>query len=445
MKHWRAYTLLSLCALLSIGLAFTPAYADTAAELQAKIEVQNKKIAALQAEIAQYESTLVDIGKNKSTLQSEISRIDTSRKKIAASISITQDKITSANLQIQQLTGDISDKQTRIVNSSEAIGESLRNVMKISDNTFVETFFSDTDNGLIAAWQDADMLTTLQGSLRDEIIDLNTVKQELTDNRDAVAKQKSNLTSLQTQLKGQKTILDQNRQEQATLLAQTKNKESAYQALVASKKAAQKQFEAELNSYESQLQYTLDPSKIPATGQGVLQFPVDPVFMAACKNRQSIFGNIYCITQYFGNTAFAQSGAYNGSGHNGIDIGTPEGTKIIAALSGTVIGTGNTDAYPNCYSYGKWVLIKHGNGLTSLYAHLSYIGVSVGDAVPTGGLLGYSGKTGYVTGPHLHFTLYASDAVKLVKLGDVKVKTNCANATVPVSALGGYLNPISYL
>ena len=110
-----------------------------------------------------------------------------------------------------------------------------------------------------------------------------------------------------------------------------------------------------------------------------------------------------------------------------------------------MVATGNTDAYKGCYSYGKWVLVKHTDGLSSLYAHLSYISVTEGTQVPVGGLLGYSGKTGYATGPHLHFTLFASDGVKLVKLGDIKAKTNCAGATVPVAPTGAYLNPMSYL
>jgi murein DD-endopeptidase MepM/ murein hydrolase activator NlpD len=167
--------------------------------------------------------------------------------------------------------------------------------------------------------------------------------------------------------------------------------------------------------------------------------------MADCLERTGTFGNKFCLTQYFGNTAFAQSGAYNGKGHNGVDFGVPPGTKVTAALAGTVVETGNTDAVSGCLSYGKWILVRHPNGLSTLYAHLSAISVSAGQQVVTGQLLGYSGNTGYSTGPHLHFTVYASSGVNVVRLGDVKAITSCGAARVPVAGFEAYLNPLDYL
>jgi murein DD-endopeptidase MepM/ murein hydrolase activator NlpD len=184
-----------------------------------------------------------------------------------------------------------------------------------------------------------------------------------------------------------------------------------------------------MGDLESQLAYVLDPSKIPSAGKGVLRWPLDNVK----------------ITQKFGNTDFAKSGAYNGAGHNGIDFGVAIGTPIRSSLSGVISAVGNTDEVPGCYSYGKWIMVRHGNGLSTLYAHLSSINVSEGQSVETGQVIGLSGFTGYATGPHLHFGLYVSDAVQFVKLGQVKSKTNCANARVPVSPYSGYLDPLEYL
>jgi len=224
--------------------------------------------------------------------------------------------------------------------------------------------------------------------------------------------------------------LDATRKAQNELLAQTKSQESTFQSILAEKQAAKASFEAALSDLQSKLQYTIDPSLIPPAGKGILRWPLSSVK----------------VTQYFGNTAFAMSGAYAGKGHNGIDFRAAIGTPVKAALTGTVLGTGNTDSVRGCYSYGKWVVIRHSNGLSTLYAHLSQIDVSTGQSVSTGQVIGYSGATGYATGPHLHFTVYAASAVQIIKLGEATNKrTACSNAVMPVAPLSGYLNPIDYL
>ena len=439
MKPFAALRALFLCLLLSAPFAF----ADTADDIRARIDAQQQKIAALEKEITQYESKLIDLGKNKSTLTSEISRLDTSRKKLSGDISVTQDKVKKANLEIERLTGEIGDRAERIESGRSAIKASLKTLAQADDVTLLEQYYGAL--GIDQFWRDTDALLTLQNKIHTAAIALALEKAALTDTREDVHVQKSQLSSLAVQLKGQKTVLDQNRSEQATLLAQTKQSETEYQKLLREKQEARIQFEQELSQFEAELQYTLDPTALPTSGRGVLAWPLDTEFMARCASRQSTFKNVYCITQFFGQTEFARSGAYKGAQHNGIDFGSPTGTKVLSAASGTVEAVGNTDIYKGCYSYGKWVLVKHMNGLTTLYAHLSFISVTQGDAIPVGGLIGYSGKTGYATGPHLHFTLFASDGVRLVRLGDIKAKTNCANATIPVAPTSAYLDPMTYL
>lgn len=439
MKPYAALRALFLCLLLSAPFV----HADTSDDIKARIEAQQQKIAALEKEIAQYESKLVEIGKNKSTLSSEIARIDTSRKKISSDISVTQDKVKKANLEIERLSGEIGARADRIEHGRLAIQQSLRSLSQADDLTLLEQYYGSS--GVDAFWRDTDALVTLQSKIHSTAVALAIEKAALTDTREDVSTQKAQLSSFALQLKGQKVVLDQNRNEHTTLLNQTKQSEAQFQKLLKEKQEARIQFEQELSQFEAQLQYELDPTSLPTTGRGVLAWPLDPEFMARCTTRQSTFKNLFCITQYFGHTEFAQSGAYRGAQHNGIDFGSPTGTKVVAAASGVVEATGNTDVYRGCYSYGKWVLIKHNNGLSTLYAHLSYVSVGQGDAVPIGGLVGYSGKTGYATGPHLHFTLFASDGVRLVKLGDIKAKTNCAQATIPVAPTSAYLDPMTYL
>ena len=86
------------------------------------------------------------------------------------------------------------------------------------------------------------------------------------------------------------------------------------------------------------------------------------------------------------------------SGHLGIDIAAGEGAPIAAADSGVVVFAGWANG-----GYGNMVMIDHGNGYQTLYAHMSSVNVSCGRSVSKGATIGYAGSTGNSTGPHLHF------------------------------------------
>ena len=86
--------------------------------------------------------------------------------------------------------------------------------------------------------------------------------------------------------------------------------------------------------------------------------------------------------------------------HTGVDMACPSGTPVLAAMSGKVITTGVSRVY------GNYVIIDHGNGYQTLYAHLSKIIAVKGQWVSQGTRIGLVGSTGYSTGPHLHFTVY---------------------------------------
>lgn len=308
------------------------------------------------------------------------------------------------------------------------LAQAINRINEIDNVTFIEQVLSNDTVSKI--WDEFEDNQSFQNALSSHIDSLEAAKQVLVVSRDESQKKKDELEVQRTQLAREQQALEVNRREQAALLSQTKNQESNYQKILKDKQAAKDQFEQSLNELESKLEYSLDPSRLPPAGKGILRWPLDNVK----------------VTQYFGNTEFARSGAYSGKGHNGIDFRAPIGTFIKAALSGTVEGTGNSDEVRGCYSYGKWVLIKHGNGLSTLYAHLSQINVKKGEQVGTGEVIGYSGNTGYATGPHLHFSVYASNGVRIMKLGEsTGRKTPCANATIPVSPLGAYLNPMEYL
>jgi murein DD-endopeptidase MepM/ murein hydrolase activator NlpD len=107
------------------------------------------------------------------------------------------------------------------------------------------------------------------------------------------------------------------------------------------------------------------------------------------------------------NSAFGTHSVFNGeprSQHGGADFGSPEGTPIKAPNAGRVVLASSR------YFSGNTVVLDHGLGLFSLFAHLSATSVKIGDMVKTGEEIGKVGATGRVTGPHLHWSVRVNDA-----------------------------------
>ncbi|MDP2652166.1 MAG: peptidoglycan DD-metalloendopeptidase family protein [bacterium] len=396
------------------------ALADTALNIQAQIEANNKQLETLKADIATFQKQLDALGAKKDTLQSTISSLTISQKQLATQIQATQNKIASANLKIKELTLSIGDKETSIAADQRAIAKALQSIAEGDRTPLIAELISAHSLG--DAWRVADGAIQFNQALTNNIADLRSARMVLADNRDKVTAEKTKLVSLQTDLAIQKKSIDLQKAAQQKLLIDTKSQESAYQKIVANKKAEEAAFGAMLFELESQLKYVLDPSHIPPVGKGVLRWPLSDVF----------------ITQQFGKTSSSQRLYVSGT-HNGVDFRALIGTPVRATLSGTVIAI-NNGAVPNC-QYGKWVLIKHPNGLATLYAHLSDISVQKGATVYTGQLIGFSGNTGYATGPHLHLGLYIAEAISFKQY-------TCLNrsvVTIPIAPPNAYLDPLSYL
>ncbi len=399
-------------------------------QLKNQINERNTRLEEIEKEIAAYQAELKKVGGEKKTLQSAINQLELERKKVQSDIKYTQNKIGAKDLELNKLSLEIGLTQESITTNEEAIAETLRRLNESDNDSFIIALL-EYDN-LSEIWNSIEELEQVRSFMYNKVGSLVSEKILLEQKREETTEKREELVDLKNQYTDQNLVLTSNKTEKSTLLKRTQSQEAEYQKMLKEKEAAQAQLLKELRDFESKLQFILDPNTIPPKGTQVFNWPVDNVV----------------ITQLFGGTEFAKQNAsvYGGRAyHPGVDFGVPRGTKIFAPLAGTVRATGDTDAVSGCYSWGKWTLIDHANGLSTLYAHQSVQSVVPGQYVNTGDIIGYSGNTGYSTGPHLHFTVYAKSGVSVRKFNEIKAVTSCGAATTPVAATDAYIDPMVYL
>lgn len=398
-------------------------------ELQEEIEQKRKEKAALDAENAKLQSQIQETGKQAQTLQTAVKTLDTTQKKLQSDLKVTVNKIGTAELAIEKTAIEIDKKEDQISINKEAMAETLRSLQRNDDESFIQQMLQYRD--INEVWNGIESLKRIQNVVRQHTNDLIELKTDLVEKKKESEIQRKNLTGLKEELSDRKVIVEQNKQAKTTLLVQTKNKEEEYKKLLERNIELGKKFEQELFNFESQLKAQIDKTKLPTTKTGALSWPLNNVL----------------ITQSFGKTS--DSGRLYVSGtHNGVDFRAPVGTPVLSVGSGIVSGTGNTDEQRGCYSYGRWVLVKHDNGLSSLYAHLSNSRVQNGQAVAQGQVIGYSGGqpgvsgSGYSTGPHLHLGIFATEGVSVQKYTQSMF---CKQVNIPIAGINAYLDPLAYL
>ncbi|OHA96568.1 MAG: hypothetical protein A3J09_01200 [Candidatus Zambryskibacteria bacterium RIFCSPLOWO2_02_FULL_51_21] len=424
MRRFKALIIVS-CFLSIVSFA----RATDPSQISARMEVIRRERETLVAEQRRLETELEAVNRESQNLGTAVKSLDATKKKLATDIKITQSKISSTDLSIKSLENTIGDKEAQINVHQNAIKTALRSISGYDTRPLWIDMLASTN--FTDAWRDRSQLEGFSGDLGNEVATLRDTKQELSLEKKKKEAARKQIASLNTELTGQKTVVEASQKAKEKLLAETKNKEAEYQKMIAENLARQAQFEKDIYDLESQLKIALDPSLIPEPRHGVFAWPLDSVF----------------ITQKFGKTVGAER-LYSSGSHNGVDFRASQGTAVKAVLGGVVEGAGNTDEQRGCYSYGRWILIKHGNGLTSIYAHLSASLVSAGQEIEAGQLIGYSGGTprtfgaGYSTGPHLHLGVFASQGVSVRQFTQSK---GCQQVVVPIVDVKAYLDPLAYL
>jgi len=392
-------------------------------EVQELIKQRESDIKKLEQEIAQHSRQIESIRGQARTLESTLREMEATRNKLTAEISLLEQRINQLEDSILSTTREIQLAEIEIANNKESLTFIIRELDDSQSVSALLRLFSHENFSEI--WQTVGDLRQIQDQVTFQLAEIQSLKQSLDRKKEAQEKQRSELAAQKEELGGRHQAARAAAQEQENLLYVTQSEESRYQALIAERRAAKERFEQELFEFESRLNPNVDRGGIPAPRPGLLSWPLDNIF----------------ITQQFGVTAY--SGRLYASGsHNGVDFRASVGTPIRSVAAGVVEATGNTDLIPGCLSYGQWILIRHNNGLSSMYAHLSVTSVSKGQSIERGQIIGFSGNTGFSTGPHLHLTIYATQGVSVQQYLSSR---GCQSAFIPMAHPNAHLDPMVYL
>lgn len=393
--------------------------------LKEKVSQKNTELEELKKQIDTYEKQLNFTQSEAKTLQNTVKSLDLDRQKMSTSIKLTEKQLEASMLNFTELNLGIKETEEKIALVGASVSEILRTIDRSDSKTIVETVLSSKK--LSDILDEGMQLSQLREQVREHIKELGAYKNDLLTEKGKVETEKKKLANYKSTLSDKKSVLDGAKKEKTNLLTLTRNRESDYQKILDANLAKKEAFEKELFDYESKLTRQLDRKYIPVAGTKILLWPLDDIF----------------ITQHFGKTKDSVR-LYASGTHNGTDFRANRGTAVKSPAKGEVIATGNTDITCPKASYGKWVLIRHDNGLTSLLGHLDVIKVGSGQNVEAGDLVAYSGNTGYSTGPHLHMTLFASNGVQVGSFASKSCSGKDFTMPLP-TAKNAYLDPESYL
>ncbi|MCD7723623.1 MAG: peptidoglycan DD-metalloendopeptidase family protein [Clostridiales bacterium] len=349
-------------------------------ELEAEMDETEEYVSTLQSKITLLEDKIDTLENEKETLQSEIDAIETN--------------IENTEAEIAEAEADIEKKQAEFDEIYETYCQRLR-AMYISGNvSTLEILLESGDMSTVLTRAEMVKRISEQDSqtleeLLEKMDEIQAEKQLLEDKRQELTEYKENLDSQKAELQASideisssKSELDAEVAECNSLLAQLESQSSEVQELIETDTAAQEKIDAEIRAAiaaaASSVSSASSSSSSYSAGSGTLGYPTSS----------------RTITAGFPNYS---SGRY----HGGVDFQCSVGTAVYAAAAGTVVTVKSLT-----YSYGKYIVISHSNGLSTLYAHNSQLLVSVGDTVTKGQLIAYSGQSGNATGPHLHFEVW---------------------------------------
>lgn len=348
--------------LVSSAVVHFTGSADEQQDLENKQQELNENKQQIEGEIDELEGEKRSVMEEKKLLDEEVASLEAEIAEVNSQIAELEKKIEETTTELEKAT-EATESQYKLYGERVRVmyenrGTGYLNVLLSSKS--VGDFFEKLD----IVSQIANYDKTLTEELKTEQQKIMTMKANLETDKLALDESKSSLLA-------SKAVLDSKMAERDAMIQAIEGSQSALEAQI-------KEIEAEEAAVRAQIARLANGDT--AYEGGAMLWPTP-----SCK----------IITSYYGWRLHPVLG-YEKL-HTGMDIGASYGANIIAATSGTVI----TATYNS--AYGNYVVIDHGGGVCTLYAHQSSMAVSVGQYVSAGQVIGYVGSTGYSTGPHLHF------------------------------------------
>ena len=382
-----------MAASLFVGFIPTTASAVTQSEIN---DLKSQK-AALSEQSASYEATISSL-KNKKNAQVELkTALDSKLALTNQQIMNLEEQIKLHDALIERKTQEVGEAQVTADEQLEKYKKRVRAMEESGRYNYVEVLFGANSIGEFLSLIDdiGDIMKSdkeLEDSYKESVVNLKEAKAEyeevqteLKQNKVECAQLKDQLQVDITQAAAVITSLQADINENAAVLSELDSQESALQSQIQAKVNQlneQKKAEEEANRNNN----NGGSSGGSTTGTGNL---VWPSYCTYISSRQG--PRVHPITGEYKN-------------HGGTDIAASYGSAIYAADSGRVVSS--SDGWNG--GWGNYVMIDHGNGMQTLYAHMSSRAVSVGQTVSRGQTIGYVGSTGMSTGPHLHFEMYVN-------------------------------------
>ena len=375
------------CVLLTAAL-LVPAWGGLARQVRAAAQ---SEIDALKAEQAESQVRQEELKEQLAGVKEDQAAAQQKRQLLQQQLEAINAELDSINAQISYYDGEIARK--------EAERREAEAKEQAQYERFCERVRAMEEEGTVSYWSilfNAESFSDLLDRLADidAVMDYdNQVMEELTAAREELEQVQAELESARAEEQAVKEQQEAKKAEQQAkvdeaeeLLAELNANVEEVNRLLEEEDAAAAAIQADIEKKQAELEAQRQEENVtlPPSSSGY-QWPLP----ASNLKLTSAFGyRIHPVTHV-------------PHSHTGIDVAATTGTPITAAKSGQVIiseeGTGST------WSYGNYVVIDHGDGTTTLYAHMSYRAVSEGDIVTQGQYIGDVGATGNVTGPHLHF------------------------------------------